>query len=58
MGSRICERLTNDREEPLLSVSVGIAVYPEDGRAIEILLQTADQALYKMKRLDRKLRLK
>jgi len=55
VGARICERLSNDHEEPLLSVSVGIAVYPEDGTTIEILLQTADRALYKMKRLDRKL---
>jgi diguanylate cyclase (GGDEF)-like protein/PAS domain S-box-containing protein len=57
VGSRISERLINDREEPLLSVSVGIAVYPDDGTTIESLLQTADRALYKMKRLDRKLRL-
>ena len=43
-------RLAGDREEPLLTVSVGIAVYPEDGMTIENLLQTADRALYKMKR--------
>jgi len=53
--SRICECLTSDHEEPLLSVSVGIAVYPEDGKTIETLLQTADRALYKMKRQERKL---
>ena len=46
---RIRERLTNDREEPVLSTSVGLAVYPEDGGTIESLLQTADCALYKMK---------
>jgi two-component system cell cycle response regulator len=49
VGRRICERLLNDREAPLLSVSIGIAVYPEDGAAIDILFQAADRALYKMK---------
>lgn len=53
LGLRICERLTDDREVPLLSVSVGLAVYPQDGTTIETLLQTADRALYKMKHLAR-----
>jgi diguanylate cyclase (GGDEF)-like protein/PAS domain S-box-containing protein len=48
-GLRICERLSNDREEPLLSVSLGIAIYPEDGSTIEALFQAADRALYMMK---------
>jgi diguanylate cyclase (GGDEF)-like protein/PAS domain S-box-containing protein len=52
VGRRICDRLSNDREVPLLSVSVGIAVYPEDGRTIEALFQAADRALYKMKALQ------
>ena len=51
MGRRICERLSSDPEEPLLSVSVGISVYPEDGTTIEALFQVADRALYKMKEL-------
>jgi len=51
VGGRICERLSNDREEPPLSVSVGIAIYPEDGTTIEGLFQAADRALYKMKAL-------
>jgi diguanylate cyclase (GGDEF)-like protein len=50
-GHRICERLTNDREEPVLSVSVGIATYPVDGTTIEALFQAADRALYGMKAL-------
>ena len=49
VGRRICERLGGDREEPRLSVSVGIAVYPENGTTIETLFQAADRALYKMK---------
>ena len=50
VGRRICERLSSDCEEPKLSVSVGIAVYPEDGITIEALFHAADRALYKMKR--------
>jgi diguanylate cyclase (GGDEF)-like protein/PAS domain S-box-containing protein len=51
VGCRICERLSNDGEKPLLSVSVGIAVYPGDGATIDTLLHAADLALYKMKAL-------
>jgi len=54
VGRRICERLALDREEPRLSVSVGIAVYPENGTNIEDLFQSADRALYKMKQLENK----
>jgi len=46
---RICERLSTDREEPRLSVSVGIAVYPEGGKTLVTLFQVADRVLYKMK---------
>jgi diguanylate cyclase (GGDEF)-like protein/PAS domain S-box-containing protein len=53
VGKRICERLSNDGEEPLLSLSMGIAVYPEDGAAIDTLFQTADRALYEMKQLKK-----
>ena len=49
VGRRICERLADDREEPVLSVSVGVAIYPDDGTSIESLFQAADLALYRMK---------
>jgi diguanylate cyclase (GGDEF)-like protein len=49
-ATRICERLAQDGEEPLISVSVGQAVYPQDGTSIEQLLGAADLALYRMKR--------
>jgi diguanylate cyclase (GGDEF)-like protein/PAS domain S-box-containing protein len=52
VGRRICERLSNDHEKPLLSVSFGVAVYPEDGTTIEVLFQAADHALYQMKQLE------
>jgi diguanylate cyclase (GGDEF)-like protein len=51
VGHRICERLSKNREEPLLSVSVGIVIYPEDGTTVETLFQATDRALYKMKQL-------
>jgi diguanylate cyclase (GGDEF)-like protein/PAS domain S-box-containing protein len=53
VGHRICERLANDHEEPRLSVGVGIAVYPDDGKTIETLMLAADRVLYKMKHLEK-----
>lgn len=46
---RICLQLSNDRQQPRFSVSMGIAVYPHDGRTVEKILATADVALYQMK---------
>jgi two-component system cell cycle response regulator len=51
VGRRICERLSSDREEPLLSVSVGIVVYPRDGTTIETFFQATDRSFYEMKQL-------
>ena len=49
VARRICELLGRDAEEPVLSVSVGIAGYPKDADAIGTLLYAADKALYAMK---------
>ena len=49
VGERIRELLAKDREEPALSVSVGIAGYPSDATTIGQLLYAADRALYQMK---------
>ena len=46
---RICESVANDGNGPKLSVSAGVAVYPQDGDTIEKLLREADSALYSMK---------
>jgi diguanylate cyclase (GGDEF)-like protein/PAS domain S-box-containing protein len=46
---RIRERIATDSEQPTLSASIGVAVYPQDGETIEALLQTADRELYGMK---------
>ena len=48
-AARICDRVSEDGERPQLSVSVGVAVYPQDGTTIERLLSTADKNLYEMK---------
>jgi diguanylate cyclase (GGDEF)-like protein/PAS domain S-box-containing protein len=49
VARRIRESLANDGKEPRLSVSIGVATYPGDGRKIEPLLGAADAALYAMK---------
>jgi len=49
LASRVRDRLANDGEQPPLSVSIGAAVYPDDGDTLEKLLKTAEAALYMMK---------
>ncbi len=49
VAARIGERLAHDSHEPVISVSVGIAVHPRDGGRVEELLRAADNALYAMK---------
>jgi diguanylate cyclase (GGDEF)-like protein len=49
VARRICELLGREPEEPLLSVSVGIASCPGDANTIGALLYAADKALYAMK---------
>jgi diguanylate cyclase (GGDEF)-like protein len=47
--SRVRERLAAESEHPPLSVSAGVAAFPEDGDTPEKLLGAADNALYVMK---------
>jgi diguanylate cyclase (GGDEF)-like protein/PAS domain S-box-containing protein len=49
VAQRICSALAADGRDPKLSVSVGAAIYPQDGQTIESLLSSADAALYVMK---------
>ncbi|MGB9403715.1 MAG: diguanylate cyclase [Candidatus Acidiferrales bacterium] len=49
VSRRICDSFADDCQDPKLSVSVGVAIYPKDGEAIESLLAAADVALYAMK---------
>src|SRR5712664_2312020 len=55
VARRICDSIANDGMGPLLSVSVGVAVYPHDGESIEVLLRKADVAMYAMKAKKRDL---
>jgi GGDEF domain-containing protein len=50
-GAAVAER--ECRDQPSLSVSVGISVYPEDGRTAPELLEAADRHLYKRKKAAR-----
>jgi diguanylate cyclase (GGDEF)-like protein/PAS domain S-box-containing protein len=50
VARRICESVADDDKGPRLSVSFGVAVYPQNGNSIESLLSQADSALYSMKR--------
>ena len=50
IATRIRDRVAKDEEVPPISVSVGIAVFPEDGDTIKTLLSRADRSLYYMKR--------
>jgi diguanylate cyclase (GGDEF)-like protein len=49
VARRIQARVARDTEQPAFSVSVGTAVYPEDGGTREAVLIAADRALYRMK---------
>jgi diguanylate cyclase (GGDEF)-like protein/PAS domain S-box-containing protein len=49
-AQRILESVANDGKGPKLSISFGVAIYPQDGDSIKSLLCEADSALYEMKR--------
>jgi diguanylate cyclase (GGDEF)-like protein len=50
VAQRISGGLVDDGEQPALSVSIGIAICPEDGETVETLFAAADHDLYEMKR--------
>lgn len=49
IARRICNLLEKDSEEPSLSVSFGVASYPEEADSVGTLLYAADRTLYAMK---------
>lgn len=53
IANRIQRALREAQERPPLSVSVGISVYPDDGRTAPDLLEAADQHLYQSKKAAR-----
>ena len=50
---RIQDRVARDAEHPPFTVSIGAAVYPEDGGTRESVLIAADEELYRMKRVHK-----
>jgi diguanylate cyclase (GGDEF)-like protein/PAS domain S-box-containing protein len=50
VAQRIEARVRDDREEPVISVSFGMAMYPGDGRTAHDLLEAADRQLYRRKK--------
>ena len=61
MAERVRERieasLSEDRREPVPTVSIGIGIYPHDGKTMQELLEAADRQLYQRKKYTRAQRL-
>jgi diguanylate cyclase (GGDEF)-like protein/PAS domain S-box-containing protein len=53
IADRVDHALRGQSEQPALSVSIGISVYPADGRTAQELLETADKHLYMRKKVFR-----
>jgi diguanylate cyclase (GGDEF)-like protein/PAS domain S-box-containing protein len=49
VARRIHDSLAQDDRKPKLSVSIGVAIHPRDGKKLDILLSAADASLYLMK---------
>jgi len=49
VAQRIQTGLQTDNEEPGLSVSMGIGIYPDRGRTAAELIEAADRQLYRYK---------
>jgi GGDEF domain-containing protein len=49
---RIENGLRNDQGKPAISVSIGIGIYPDDGRSAAELIDAADRQLYKYKKAE------
>ena len=49
VARRVAERVAEDGEQPPLSVSLGVSVYPGDGGTVEELFSAADRSLYENK---------
>jgi len=53
IAGRVRSALKNGREEPALWVSIGVSVYPDNGRTAQDLLEAADREFYQCKRNSR-----
>jgi diguanylate cyclase (GGDEF)-like protein len=54
VAQRISKRLAEDGEEPRISTSIGMAVYPDDGETVNEILGAADRDLYREKGVPKK----
>ena len=54
VAQRISKRLAEDGEIPQISVSIGTAVYPDDGETVNEILGAADRDLYREKSIPKK----
>jgi diguanylate cyclase (GGDEF)-like protein len=53
IAGRVQTALHAGREQPPLSVRIGISVFPDDGRTAQEPLEAADRELYQRKRASR-----
>jgi len=49
LAGRLADSLARDQQQPVLSASVGLALFPRDGATAEALLSAADAEMYKVK---------
>lgn len=54
VAQRISRRLAEDGEIPQLSVSIGTAIFPDDGETVHEILGAADRDLYREKSIPKK----
>lgn len=58
MAEQVAQRIENglraDRQDPSLGVSIGIGIYPDDGRTAAELIEAADRQLYRRKETSNK----
>ncbi len=54
VAQRISRRLVEDGEQPQISVSIGTAIYPDDGETVNEILGAADRDLYREKGMSKK----
>jgi diguanylate cyclase (GGDEF)-like protein len=54
VAQRISRRLADDGEAPKISVSIGMAMYPDDGETSNEILGAADRDLYREKGVPKK----
>jgi diguanylate cyclase (GGDEF)-like protein len=52
VAPRIESGLQSDQGKLSISVSIGVGIYPDDGRTAAELIEAADQQLYKRKRTE------